>query len=186
VDFNVGLRVFEPLVASVRHLVNIAANAPISGGASILFTSSIGVYSGRLNLGLHLSATHDFPIDLPPDTPALEQRLTDPRYSVSSGYSQSKWVAEEILFRAREQSGIKATIVRVGQVAGDSRTGAWTEREWVPAMIRVAQVVGALPKRDDVIFYRLFASLRLKLRTGRFMGCGRSRCGVTHRDGTFI
>ena len=49
VDFNVGLNAFEPLVAGVRRVVDLAIGSPIPGGANILFISSIAVYASKLH-----------------------------------------------------------------------------------------------------------------------------------------
>lgn len=67
-----------------------------------------------------------------------------------SGYSQSKWAAEALLLRARDERGLRTNIVRVGQLAGDSKTGAWSETEWMPVLLRGSQVMGALPDRKEV------------------------------------
>ena len=55
------------------------------------------------------------------------------------GYALSKWVAETLT-----HSG-GGTVIRVGQVGGDSVQGMWNETEAVPAVIKAAQVMGTIP-----------------------------------------
>ena len=45
---------------------------------------------------------------------------------------------------------MRTTVVRVGQLCGDSVSGGWNEKEWVPALLRGAQVLGAFPQRNEV------------------------------------
>lgn len=59
-------------------------------------------------------------------------------------------MAESILLRAAKESGLKTNIVRVGQLCGDSKTGGWNEKEWVPVMLKGSQVLGAIPHRVEV------------------------------------
>ncbi|KAI0031502.1 acetyl-CoA synthetase-like protein [Vararia minispora EC-137] len=132
VDFNVNLSGFEPLIAGVRRIIDLAANAPVPSGARVLFVSSVSV------LFRH-----------PTDAPALEQPIKDPRISAGMGYGESKWVSETILLNAREQVGLRSGVVRVGQVSGDTRIGGWNKQEWVGAIAKASQLVGALPSRGS-------------------------------------
>ena len=66
------------------------------------------------------------------------------------GYSESKWVTEQLFGRAAKQTGLKTTSVRVGQVSGDQRTGGWNTTEWVAALVRVSQRLGCIPVKDEV------------------------------------
>ena len=95
------------------------------------------------------------PLTLKPDTPsshpALEKPIADARVSAGIGYGESKWVAETLLLRAREAAGLRATVVRVGQMAGDTRVGGWNKQEWVGAIVRLGQIVHALPMRDEPV-----------------------------------
>jgi len=61
-------------------------------------------------------------------SPVPEEHL-DLQAALGTGYSESKWVAETILKRASEITGIQTTIVRVGQLCGDSVSGGWTTKE---------------------------------------------------------
>jgi L-2-aminoadipate reductase len=50
-----------------------------------------------------------------------EDDLEGARSSLKTGYGQSKWVSEKLLFEAGRR-GLKGHIVRPGYVVGDSRT----------------------------------------------------------------
>lgn len=65
------------------------------------------------------------------------------------GYGQSKHVSERILARANAISGIPVTILRVGQVAGPTRTftfGApWSKDEWIPSLAAISKTLQQVP-----------------------------------------
>jgi thioester reductase-like protein len=89
-------------------------------------------------------------IDHPTDKVALEEPVADPRISAGIGYGESKYVAEAIVLGARKTVGLRGGTVRVGQIAGDTQIGGWNKQEWVGAIARCSQLVGALPMREDV------------------------------------
>ncbi|VDB85408.1 unnamed protein product [Peniophora sp. CBMAI 1063] len=134
VDFNVVLSSFEPLIMGVRNLINLASHAPTPGGARFLFVGSVSVLFGA-----------------PENQIALEEPILDARLSAGIGYGESKWVAETLLLRARDAVGLRASTVRVGQIAGDTRVGGWNKQEWVGAIARLGQMVHAIPERDEPI-----------------------------------
>ncbi|RDX49617.1 acetyl-CoA synthetase-like protein [Lentinus brumalis] len=131
VDFNVALPSFEPLLAGARNILDLALSSPRPGGPRTLFVSSI---SSLRN--------HSEP------TPAVETIEVDPSLAYGTGYSESKWVTEQLFGRAA-QKGLKATSVRVGQVSGDQRTGGWNTTEWVAALVRVSQRLGCIPSKEE-------------------------------------
>ncbi|TFY81856.1 hypothetical protein EWM64_g2159 [Hericium alpestre] len=89
--------------------------------------------------------------NVPHDVPVPERLLEDASMSVGNGYGESKWVAERMLQLAAEQTGLPVTVVRVGQLAGDSEKGFWNIKEWVPALVHNGQKIGALPTgKEDV------------------------------------
>ena len=59
-------------------------------------------------------------------------------------------MAEQLFRRAAKQTGLRTTLVRVGQVSGDHRTGGWSTSEWVPTLVRTGQRLGCLPSREEV------------------------------------
>jgi len=74
----------------------------------------------------------------------------EPQAALATGYGQSKWVAETLLKRTSELTGIHTVIARVGQLSGDSMSGGWTTKEWFPAMLRSSQVLGCIPQHTLV------------------------------------
>lgn len=85
-----------------------------------------------------------------PASPILELPITDPKIAAGGGYSASKWVSETILLRAMKERGLRANVVRVGQLCGDLEKGGWNEKEWVPALVKGSQALGAFPERVEV------------------------------------
>ncbi|KAH9911783.1 acetyl-CoA synthetase-like protein [Epithele typhae] len=132
VNFNVSLSSFEPLIVGARRLIDLALGSTRPHKPHMLFVSSAGV------LRNHSSAV-----------PAAELIETPPELAVGAGYSESKWVAEQLLWRASQHTGLSTTSVRVGQVSGDQRAGGWSVTEWVPALVRISQKLGCMPSRDE-------------------------------------
>lgn len=85
---------------------------------------------------------------------APEAPVVDPRVSVGSGYSESKWVAEHILERAAKH-GLSPVIIRPGQLSGGI-DGAWNINEWFPTLVRFSHVSGCVPNISGVSCRCLF------------------------------
>ena len=73
----------------------------------------------------------------------------DPASPLGSGYSESKWVAEQMLRTASARAGVPTLVVRLGQISGN-KNGHWNEREWFPALVKSAQFTRCLPDADGV------------------------------------
>lgn len=92
----------------------------------------------------------------PPSVKSItETPSDDPKTATSIGYSQSKWVTEQVCLKGDEalkRAGLDrgVTILRVGQLCGDTESGRWNEKEGWPLLIRTAEVVGCLPELDEV------------------------------------
>jgi amino acid adenylation domain-containing protein/thioester reductase-like protein len=71
--------------------------------------------------------------------------LSDIDQLANSGYSLSKWVAEEIVRRGREQ-GVAAGVVRLSRAGPDSRTGAWSTRDSIARFLIACVRLGLFPK----------------------------------------
>ena len=89
-------------------------------------------------------------LDYPGPEPAPESIEIGPEVAYGTGYPESKWVTEQLFRRTTEQTGLRTTIVRVGQVSGDQATGGWNTTEWVAAIARVSQRLGCLPSKEEV------------------------------------
>ncbi|KAF8578531.1 acetyl-CoA synthetase-like protein [Ramaria rubella] len=133
VNFNMALDTFKPVIRSVRNLIDFALQSPKAVPPRFIFVGSIGVYRNWNSLSRPLEAS-----------------IVDPRIVLGSGYAESKWVGERILEEAANNTPLQPVIVRIGQMTSNS-SGAWNAGDWLPAIVRSGQVVGALPSRDDSI-----------------------------------
>lgn len=101
-----------------------------------------------------------------------ETPTTDPSTSSPIGYSQSKWVMENICLEAsRGDLEDRIKVLRIGQLCGDLKTGYWNPKEGWPLLFRTADVAKALPVIDEV---RVLISELLII--GTILVTGRPRC----------
>ncbi|KAI7229044.1 acetyl-CoA synthetase-like protein [Hortaea werneckii] len=132
VNFNMGLESFEAdCIAGAKNLIQLCLNAQRPQAASFNFCSSV-------------SATARTPGGVIPE--GLPASL---EYAQGMGYAQSKLVTEHLCDRAAKQTGIRARVLRVGQIIGDSRHGVWNATEAIPMIFQTAKTIGALPKLDE-------------------------------------
>ncbi|WVQ94361.1 hypothetical protein IAU59_001440 [Kwoniella sp. CBS 9459] len=77
-----------------------------------------------------------------------EEPTHDPSSATGIGYSQSKWVTENVCEAASISDVLKGRvhIQRVGQLCGDTKSGHWNEKEGWPLMFRTADTTGTLPQ----------------------------------------
>ncbi|QRW00271.1 calcium transporting ATPase [Ceratobasidium sp. AG-Ba] len=123
VDFNLNIQSFEPSIRGTRNLLDLASKH----GPRFVFTSSIS----SLGLGL-------------PGRVYSEQYTKNLDHSTEFGYGESKYVAEKVLEVAKSM-GYNTCIARIGQLTGDSTSGAWSKTDWIPAMVASSVAVGHLP-----------------------------------------
>ncbi|KAG2005480.1 CurK protein [Coprinopsis cinerea AmutBmut pab1-1] len=127
VHFNLSLESFEPSIRDLRCLIDFVLASPRVDKPKFIFTSTIGVFRG--------SPTHgEF----------LEESIP-PQVAVGMGYSESKWVAEEILLEAVRAANLPALIVRVGQLTS-SNGNIWKVGEWFPTLVQGSVLLGCLPQ----------------------------------------
>lgn len=113
-------------VDSAREIIRLASSYILK---PIHFISSIGVLDSNEVLDIeHVTENHvlEFPSQL------------------STGYFQSKWVAEQLMILARRQ-GIPVSIYRPGNITGDSKTGAGAEDDLIARVIRASFEYGIFP-----------------------------------------
>ncbi|RDW86636.1 NRPS-like enzyme [Aspergillus mulundensis] len=135
VTFNLPLALFEPQIAGIANLVQMAYDSPQD--ARIIFLSSIATIQGWDQ-----------------GTPVPEAPLNSLQYA-QGGYGQSKMLASKLLGQATTTSGVPCAVCRVGQVGGPiNADGKWPERDWFPTLLRASEIMGVLPKSighfDDV------------------------------------
>ncbi|WFQ81261.1 amino acid adenylation domain-containing protein [Xenorhabdus sp. SF857] len=79
-----------------------------------------------------------------PQQPITEDSLPDYPHSLSIGYTQSKWVAEQYVQQARYQ-GVDINIYRIGRISGDSVTGACQADDFLWLQIKSFIQMGIAP-----------------------------------------
>ncbi|MDC9622013.1 amino acid adenylation domain-containing protein [Xenorhabdus sp. XENO-7] len=79
-----------------------------------------------------------------PKQPITESSIPDYPQSLSIGYTQSKWVAEQYVHQARKQ-GVNINVYRIGRISGDSITGACQEDDFLWRQIKSFIQMGVAP-----------------------------------------
>ena len=121
-------------IAGVRHLVDLALSSPQSCPPRLVFLSSIaavGAYRGPHGKEVEQIIVPEEPIE-------------DSSIPLDQGYGQSKYVSEQLIVKAG-QAGLPATIIRVGQLSGETTNGAWNVNEYVPILFRSSIALGMIP-----------------------------------------
>lgn len=136
VNFRMKLRSFvKDNIAGVRNLINLALASSKAQSPRFAFCSSVA------SMMAYDGAT------------VPEVSGSDPSTATELGYSQSKWVAEQICLRANDDTRLhgRMSIYRVGQLAGDRQHGVWNMKEAWPMMLSAMKVTGSLPALDDEV-----------------------------------
>ncbi|THH30195.1 hypothetical protein EUX98_g3976 [Antrodiella citrinella] len=76
--------------------------------------------------------------------------LEGARTSLKTGYGQSKWVSEKLLFEAGRR-GLKGHIVRPGYVVGDSQSGVTNTDDFVWRLVKGCIQLGLIPDINNTI-----------------------------------
>jgi len=132
VNFNLSLTSFEPNVRTVRYMIDLALSSPFTDPPRLEFVSSVGVLSHHKRDG------------------PIKEASVDPSCAIGNGYTQSKWVNEQLLSIAAKDTPLKTVSVRVGQVTGGV-SGAWNRAEWFPTLVMSGQYLSCLPTLDKEI-----------------------------------
>ncbi|KAF3384280.1 Iterative polyketide synthase afoE [Penicillium rolfsii] len=132
VNFNLPLASFQDQFSCLAQLLALAK----ASDAHLIFISSLAAASST-------------------DRPSIQECIsTDPSDAAPLGYARSKWVAENICAKAnrnwnQDPSRVLASIIRIGQLSGDSATGAWNRSEAYPLMFSASNAIGSLPDLPD-------------------------------------
>ncbi|OTA69363.1 acetyl-CoA synthetase-like protein [Hypoxylon sp. EC38] len=133
VNFNVGLSSFERShIAGVHHMIKLCLSVPFSEPAKLFFVSSISAAAGT-----------------PIPAAIRETHIEDLHHAQNMGYARSKLVTEHIIRAAAKTTGMRARVLRSGQLMGDAQNGLWNPSEAIPLMIQSATTIGALPMLDE-------------------------------------
>ncbi|KAM3074625.1 hypothetical protein ACMFMG_008053 [Clarireedia jacksonii] len=84
-------------------------------------------------------------------TVVLELASENPTRAADVGYAKSKWVAECICWEARKNTVAQISVVRIGQLTGDTVHGIWNETEAWPLMLSTVYQLGCLPEIDETL-----------------------------------
>ncbi|KAI0597593.1 hypothetical protein F4775DRAFT_559798 [Biscogniauxia sp. FL1348] len=141
-DFKRKLPSFRPHLEAVKTFVDIARAAHEKrqrDKVRVLFASSIAVvrhYADR-------TGANTVP----------EAMIKDPLVTTRMGYAEAKWVCEQMLTEAIKLHGteLETIIMRVGQLSGPEKNGAWKTEEHIPALLKASQRVSALPRLEGTI-----------------------------------
>ena len=133
-NFNLLLPHFEPHIAGVRSVIELALSSSYERPPHITFISSIGT-------------TARWPF---PERAVPEVALNSPEFCIPQGYSYAKYVSEQIIQHAvAQRPSLRAAIIRCGQLSGALATGTWQKTEYIPRLLRSAHTLGMIP--TDVV-----------------------------------
>ncbi|KAK4966444.1 hypothetical protein LTR42_011609 [Elasticomyces elasticus] len=117
-DFNVPVNEFEhDCLQGTMHLMRFATT---SRSKTFAFSSSVATHLGPGAAG---------------QTIPEDEAADDVTLALDSGYAQSKFVTERILQAYARHTKLPVKVFRIGQLCGDSRTGAWNRTEMFPIML---------------------------------------------------
>lgn len=77
--------------------------------------------------------------------PVPESRRVRPEAVLPGGYTESKWVAEQLVRQAAER-GLPVTVHRCGRISGHTVSGAGSSRDVFWQLVRAMLVLGAVPR----------------------------------------
>ena len=132
VNFSMRLSSFtKDHIGGLRNLINLALASPHTTTPRFVFCSSTASVLG------------------PQRTSPIPECIShDPLSASPLGYSRSKWVAESICEQAHLHTRLKdhISVLRIGQLCGDTESGIWNITEAWPLMLSSVQVTGSLPQ----------------------------------------
>ncbi|WP_372661452.1 non-ribosomal peptide synthetase [Amycolatopsis kentuckyensis] len=117
--------------ANVDGLVRVVEFAAAGPVKPVHYTSTVAVFSPK-----------------PRAEPITEDDLPDDAQDLTIGYTQSKWVAEEVARLARDR-GVPVTIYRIGRIAGDSETGALQTEDFLWRQVKSFLELGVVPPPEE-------------------------------------
>lgn len=132
VNFNHELEHFlDPHVRALHTMLELSASSVRTKAPRVFFISSVSAvanYSG-------------------PEHAIPEVTFNSSSLPLDQGYAQSKYVAERVLIDASRAANIPVTIVRAGQLAGNTTLGAWNVMEHIPIFIQACFSLKLMPSQ---------------------------------------
>lgn len=131
VDFNLNVETFEPHIRGVRNLLDLSFHSKQK--APFIFVSSISTALGSLLKS--------------PGSSVPEAIIHDHEAPEHIGYGESKYVSELLIEEFSKTSGITASVLRTGQIAGPVlKRGSFNRQEWFPSIIASSKYLNVLPQ----------------------------------------
>ncbi|KAJ7455824.1 hypothetical protein FB451DRAFT_1354034 [Mycena latifolia] len=146
-DFNLPLASFEDHISGTRRLIDFALSC--ARPPAFIFTSSI---SSVLSDGTSTDASVVA--------------------SSTTGYGESKFVAEQILAK----SGLHAACLRIGQISGALPKGAWSTTDWFPILVKTSITLGHLPEANALVSWIDFETVAQAVLDVAFDSCEDPKC----------
>jgi len=117
--------------------------------ANVLGTQEVLRLASQIKVKpVHFISTISVVVPNNPDVSLVrEQDSLDEAKMPSSGYAQSKWVAEKLVTIARER-GFPICIYRPGRISGHSKTGACNPSDHTYRMIKGCIQLGSIPNQN--------------------------------------
>ncbi|EIN08908.1 alpha-aminoadipate reductase Lys1p [Punctularia strigosozonata HHB-11173 SS5] len=134
----------SPNVLGTLTAVDLAATGKPKSLVFVSSTSAIDV-EHYVRLSDSLSGNPDGQRGVPED-----DDLEGARSSLKTGYGQSKWVSEKLLFEAGRR-GLKGHIVRPGYVVGDSRTAVTNTDDFIWRLVKGCVQLGLVPDINNTV-----------------------------------
>ena len=141
VDFTLPVRGFKQHFAGLQALLSFAL-------AHSKWTALYGPPTPAKLIFCSSTASVASYSKIHPGKEVPESIIDDAESCGDIGYSRSKWVAENICseaVKANPDLRGAVSIVRVGQLSGDSVYGVWNKSEAYPLMMSSAKVTGCMP-----------------------------------------
>ncbi|WP_026124504.1 SDR family NAD(P)-dependent oxidoreductase [Nocardiopsis baichengensis] len=145
------------LAAATTAVLNIAADTTMAMTYTRLRAANVDAVAALLGLAaeagaaFHHLSTPGVLVDredgADPAAPLAEEGRVAADRVLDSGYVRTRWVAEELVERARRR-GVRAAVHRMGRTSGDTATGAGAEDTVFWLIVRAALETGALPAAD--------------------------------------
>jgi amino acid adenylation domain-containing protein/thioester reductase-like protein/non-ribosomal peptide synthase protein (TIGR01720 family) len=144
----------ERIDAIYHNGAHVDFNLPYSAlkPANVLGTESVL----RLACAVRPKSVHHIStLSVFPDAPATdgssyaETEPTDPT-RLETGYAQSKWVAEQLIWRATER-GLAASVYRPGTITANRQTGAWNPNDYLCRVLATCVELGLAPDQDETL-----------------------------------
>ncbi|KAF7903285.1 uncharacterized protein EAF01_006334 [Botrytis porri] len=144
VNFSIPLKDFTEQFQGLRNLIDFS----LSGEAPkhlVFCSSTASVANTKIEENEDKEKDND-----EEDFKIIESINRNPLDAGPLGYSKSKWVAEAICSSACQMTRANISIVRIGQLSGNTFNGSWNEKEAWPLMLSTGgpECLNSLPELD--------------------------------------